>query len=282
MADAVIKKTYAASEAFFQDQNDQNQEFVDRINERQEEADCVSTNTASKVVKRDASGNFAAGTITASLTGNATTATSATTATHLASGALGSIPYQSAANATAFVAKPADGDWAVRFASGVPSWVAIAAGHTQNTDTGTSSPTFTATTFVGALTGNVTGNCSGSSGSCTGNAATATTATTATDADDAALLDGKHWVEVASGNRVIAGTTGAIINLEPYQQHNYYLWSVYNSSTTVTLTDGYDPALSYAQIRRSADPPNPNDQLYIYNRDATQTTFAYKVYAWKS
>jgi len=32
----------------------------------------------------------------------------------------------------------------------------------------------TATTFNGALTGNVTGNCSGSSGSCTGNAATAT------------------------------------------------------------------------------------------------------------
>ena len=32
----------------------------------------------------------------------------------------------------------------------------------------------TATTFKGALTGNVTGNCSGSSGSCTGNAATAT------------------------------------------------------------------------------------------------------------
>ena len=33
--------------------------------------------------------------------------------------------------------------------------------------------------FSGPLTGNVTGNCSGSSGSCTGNAATATTATTA-------------------------------------------------------------------------------------------------------
>lgn len=35
----------------------------------------------------------------------------------------------------------------------------------------------TATSFVGALTGDVTGNCSGSSGSCTGNAATATKAT---------------------------------------------------------------------------------------------------------
>ena len=36
--------------------------------------------------------------------------------------------------------------------------------------------------FNGALTGNVTGNCSGSSGSCTGNAATATTATNANNA----------------------------------------------------------------------------------------------------
>ena len=37
--------------------------------------------------------------------------------------------------------------------------------------------TVTATKFVGALTGNVTGNVTGSSGSCTGNAATATKAT---------------------------------------------------------------------------------------------------------
>ena len=40
--------------------------------------------------------------------------------------------------------------------------------------------TVTATTFSGPLTGNVTGNVSGSSGSCTGNSATATTATNLT------------------------------------------------------------------------------------------------------
>lgn len=40
----------------------------------------VSTNTANKVVKRDANGNFAAGIITATLNGNAATATSAGTA----------------------------------------------------------------------------------------------------------------------------------------------------------------------------------------------------------
>lgn len=42
--------------------------------------DATTTNTASKVVARDASGNFSAGTITAALSGNATTATTATTA----------------------------------------------------------------------------------------------------------------------------------------------------------------------------------------------------------
>ena len=46
---------------------------------------------------------------------------------------------------------------------------------TFNSNTGA----LTATSFVGALTGNVTGDASGSSGSCTGNAATATLATTA-------------------------------------------------------------------------------------------------------
>lgn len=42
--------------------------------------DAASTNTASKVVARDASGNFSAGTITASLSGNASTATTLQTA----------------------------------------------------------------------------------------------------------------------------------------------------------------------------------------------------------
>jgi hypothetical protein len=42
--------------------------------------DATSANTVSKVVARDASGNFSAGTITATLNGNASTATSATTA----------------------------------------------------------------------------------------------------------------------------------------------------------------------------------------------------------
>jgi hypothetical protein len=45
--------------------------------------DVASTNTANKVVKRDGSGNFAAGTITATLTGNADTATALQTARNI-------------------------------------------------------------------------------------------------------------------------------------------------------------------------------------------------------
>ena len=48
-----------------------------------------------------------------------------------------------------------------------------------NNVTITTGKVVTATTFNGALKGNVTGNCSGSSGSCTGNAATATKLQTA-------------------------------------------------------------------------------------------------------
>jgi hypothetical protein len=46
--------------------------------------DATTTNTASKVVARDSSGNFAAGTITAALSGNATTATTLATARTIA------------------------------------------------------------------------------------------------------------------------------------------------------------------------------------------------------
>ena len=47
----------------------------------------------------------------------------------------------------------------------------------------------TATSFSGPLTGNVTGNASGSSGSCTGNAATATEATEAIAAKSGSALE---------------------------------------------------------------------------------------------
>jgi hypothetical protein len=68
--------------------------------------DATSANTASKVVARDASGNFSAGTITAALNGNASTATTLATARtiSLSGDATGSASFDGSANATITVA----------------------------------------------------------------------------------------------------------------------------------------------------------------------------------
>jgi hypothetical protein len=99
--------------------------------------DATSTNIASKVVARDASGNFSAGTITAALIGNATSATtattatsatSATTATNLAGGAASQIPYQTGAGATGFIANGAAGQVLTSAGSSVPVWSGVSGG----------------------------------------------------------------------------------------------------------------------------------------------------------
>jgi len=64
-----------------------------------------------------------------------------------------------------------------------------------------STGTLTATKFSGPLTGNVTGNCSGSSGSCTGNAATATTATNANITRTADTTNGDK-LQIGTGTAV--------------------------------------------------------------------------------
>jgi hypothetical protein len=65
--------------------------------------DATSANTASKVVARDGSGDFSAGTITAALSGNATTAT---TATNVAGGAANRLVYNTSAGTTNFAVAP--------------------------------------------------------------------------------------------------------------------------------------------------------------------------------
>jgi hypothetical protein len=85
--------------------------------------DVFVTYPAEKSVNEDAAGN-----VNISITGNATTAT---TATNLAAGAAGSVPYQTAANTTAFVAT----------ASGV-----LVGGTTPSFST---TPTLTGTNFTG-------------------------------------------------------------------------------------------------------------------------------------
>jgi hypothetical protein len=99
--------------------------------------DATSANTASKVVARDASGNFSAGTITAALSGNATSATTATTAgsattattaTNLAGGAASRIPYQTGAGTTAFIANGSAGQVLTSAGTAAPVWSGVSGG----------------------------------------------------------------------------------------------------------------------------------------------------------
>lgn len=72
-----------------------------------------------------------------SIGGNAATATSATTATNIAGGATGSLPYQTASGTTTLLAAGTDG-YVLKLASGVPTWSASASGSvTSVSGTGT-------------------------------------------------------------------------------------------------------------------------------------------------
>jgi len=170
----------------------------------------TSANTASQIVLRDASGNFSAGTITAALSGNATSSSScsgnAATATNVAySGLTGSVPTWNqnttgnAATATTAAACSGNAVTVSSISSGqitaglgfTPYNATNPSGYTTNTGTVTSvsgtgnvsgitltgsitgSGTLTLGGSIGILNQNTTGNAATSS-SCTGNAATAT------------------------------------------------------------------------------------------------------------
>jgi hypothetical protein len=90
--------------------------------------DATSANTASKVVARDGAGDFAAGTITAALSGNATTAT---TATNVAGGAANKLLYQSGAGTTAFADAPTASNQNLQWNGSAFTWVAPSTGATR-------------------------------------------------------------------------------------------------------------------------------------------------------
>jgi len=134
----------------------------------------ASANTASKLVLRDGSGNFSAGTITANLTGNVSG--SAGTATGLAGSAtvlatarsIGGVSF----NGSADINLPGVNASGNQNTSGNSATVTGGV-YTSGAQTIAGAKTFSSS-ILGNLTGNVTGNTSGSSGSTTGNAATVT------------------------------------------------------------------------------------------------------------
>jgi hypothetical protein len=149
--------------------------------------DATDANTASKVVARDASGNFSAGTITATLSGSAT---SATTATNLAGGAANRIAYQTGAGATSFAVAPSASNQVLNWNGSAFTW---SAGTISGIPLGSNLATLTFGTF---LTGT------------SYNGSTAVTiATNATNANTASTLVARD----ASGN-FSAGTITAALS----------------------------------------------------------------------
>ena len=205
--------------------------------------DATSANTASKVVARDSSGNFSAGTITATLSGSAT---SATTATNLAGGAANQIAYQSASGTTSFATAPSASNqvlnwngsafsWSAGTISGVPlgsnlnsltagtyltgtayngsaaqTWTvdATSANTASKVVARDASGNFSAGTITANLTGNVTGTASGN---------LPLTGGTMTGAITGGLSAGSYGLNMASNDnyvsmRVINNNTASGVN----------------------------------------------------------------------
>jgi len=152
--------------------------------------DATPTNTVSKVVARDSSGNFAAGTITAALSGNASTATAAT---NISGGAANQIPYNTALATTSFIVAPTTAGTYLNWNGSAFAYSAIStpASVTFNNGgagdaSGTSFNGSTARTIsyntVGAPSTGGTGATGTWGISISGNAATATSATSASTA----------------------------------------------------------------------------------------------------
>ena len=93
-------------------------------------------------------------TITGSVSGNAGTATTATKATNLAAGAAGSVPYQTAADTTTFLAAGSNGQ-VLTLAAGLPSWATPASG-TVTSVSGTGTVSGISLSGTVTTTGNLT------------------------------------------------------------------------------------------------------------------------------
>jgi hypothetical protein len=158
----------------------------------------ATANTASTIVLRDASGNFSAGTITATLSGNASTAT---TAANVNNGTLTmNVSGTGLSGSQTFTANQSSA------ATFTVTSNATSANTASTIVARDASGNFTAGTITAALTGNVTGNVTGSSGSCTGNSATATSATTATTATTANATNTSNNFQM---NSLGVGTAGS-------------------------------------------------------------------------
>lgn len=184
----------------------------------------TNLNTVSTIVKRDASGNFSAGTITAALSGNAstaTTATSATSATSFTGSLAGDVTGTQSATTVGKIngvslAGLSTGILKNTTTTGAPSIAVAADFPTLNQNTTGTAANITATsnstlTTLSALTlpgSQVSGNITGSAANVTGTVATnhgGTGVTSVTTAPTASAFAGWDASSNLSANNLIEG-----------------------------------------------------------------------------
>jgi len=196
--------------------------------------DATDANTASKVVARDASGNFSAGTITATLSG---AATSATTATNLAGGAANRIAYQTSAGISNFITAPSASNQVLNWNGSAFTW---SAGTISGVALGSNLSTLTFGTYLTGTSYN------GSSA--------VTLATNATNANTASTIVARD----ASGN-FSAGTITAALS---------------GNATTSSSTSGNAATATALQTARTINGVSFNGTANITVADSTKLPLA--------
>jgi hypothetical protein len=219
--------------------------------------DAVSTNTASKVVARDASGDFAAGTITAALSGNATTAT---TATNVASGAANQIVYNTASGTTSFVTAPTTGSTFLGWTGSAFAWTAFA---TPNSATFNNSGSGDAsgTSFDGSVARTISYNTVGAS-PLAGSSSIVTVGTITSGVWNGTAIGSAYGGMVYPGAGIPVSTgsawdtskaspSGAIVGTTDTQTLTNKQWQAYNETVTTVgtvATTTYNIDLSLSNI----------------------------------